>query len=104
MSGSVLEAMASGLPVVAAPASGMSELLGDTRGVLVPDDGDAGFARALTELAADPLRRSQLGGAARRWVAERYSLESTADALAALYAEVLHPRRRRRTAEPASSS
>jgi glycosyltransferase involved in cell wall biosynthesis len=104
MSGSVLEAMASGLPVVAARASGMSELLGDGRGVLLSNDGEAGFARALAELAADPSRCAALGRAARGWVVERYSLESTADALVALYAELLRGRRPRSTRVAASSS
>jgi glycosyltransferase involved in cell wall biosynthesis len=91
MSGSVLEAMATGLPVVAAPASGMAELLGDGRGVLVSEQADGGFGRALADLAADPSRARALGRAARARVSDRYSLESTADALAALYAEVLRP-------------
>jgi glycosyltransferase involved in cell wall biosynthesis len=91
MSGSVLEAMASGLPVVATRASGMAELLGEGRGVLVSDQADSGFGRALAALAADPARAAALGRAARARAADRYSLESTADALAALYAAVLRP-------------
>jgi glycosyltransferase involved in cell wall biosynthesis len=102
MSGSILEAMASGLPVVAAGASGMDELLGGGRGVLVGDDGPESFGRALADLAAEPSRAAAFGRAARARVAEQYSLESTADALAALYAGVAGTSRGRRA--PASSS
>jgi glycosyltransferase involved in cell wall biosynthesis len=89
MSNSVLEAMASGLPVVAMAASGMGELIGEETGVLVPSGDVGALASALRDLAGDPERRLALGSAGRRFVAERCSLESVADALRDLYEEVL---------------
>jgi glycosyltransferase involved in cell wall biosynthesis len=92
MSNSVLEAMASGLPVVAAGASGMAELVSPRTGALVEDvDDGAAFAAALGP-ATEVETRRRLGAAARELVVERYSLESVAGALRELYDEVLAER------------
>jgi len=93
MSNSVLEAMASGLPIVAAMASGMAELVTPQTGVLVEDVSDsAAFAAALSGVAGDPGRRRRLGSEARGLVGASYSLESVAIALRNLYDEVLSRR------------
>ncbi len=90
MSNSVLEAMASGLPVVAAKASGMAELVTPQTGVLVDGASDpAAFAAGLTGVSGDPALRSRLGSEARSLVGTNYSLESVAIALRGLYDEVL---------------
>jgi glycosyltransferase involved in cell wall biosynthesis len=94
MSISVLEAMASALPVATAPASGMSELLGGVGGVLARDPSAAALAAALGALADDPARREAAGRAARARVSERWSLDNTADMLVALYEELRRSRRR----------
>jgi len=88
MSNSVLEAMASGLPVVAAGASGMAELVSARTGALVEDvDDGAAFAAALAP-ATEAQTSRRLGAAARDLVVQRYSLESVAAALRELYDEV----------------
>jgi glycosyltransferase involved in cell wall biosynthesis len=87
MSGSVLEAMAAGTVVVAAPAPGMDELLGGGAGVITADRTPAAFAAAIGELASAERRRP-LAEAARERVLSRYSLASVADQLAALYGEL----------------
>lgn len=62
-----LEAMASGLPAVAADATGSRCLVdhGRTGFLAAPGDG-AAFAAALTTLAADPALRASMGVAARQ--------------------------------------
>jgi glycosyltransferase involved in cell wall biosynthesis len=90
MSNSVLEAMASGLPIVAAKASGMAELVTPQTGVLVDGaSSSTAFAAGLTEVADDPALRRRLGSEARSLVGTNYSLESVAIALRGLYDEVL---------------
>ncbi len=70
-----VEAMACGLPVVAADAPGVADILGDD-GRVVPA-GDAGaLARALGSLLDDEGLRSRLGERARRRAEEHFSLES----------------------------
>ncbi len=90
MSNSVLEAMASGLPIVAARASGMSELVTEETGVLVDDANDpATFAAAFEAVAADPDMRRRLGLKGRQRIEALYSLDSVAARLRDLYDDVL---------------
>ena len=90
MSNSVLEAMASGLPIVAARASGMAELVTGKTGVLVDDATDSmKFGSALESISSNPSLRRRLGAEARALVVDRYSLESVADQLRDLYDRVL---------------
>jgi len=88
MSGSVLEAMASGLAVVAAPASGMPELLGGGTGVLLGSHDPAEMAAALRRLTADEAERGRLGAGARTRVQQTLTPAAVADMLVALYREV----------------
>jgi glycosyltransferase involved in cell wall biosynthesis len=73
-----LEAMASGLPVVAADAPGVAEILpggAASGGVVVPVGDAAAFAAALARLLGDPGERERLGTLARAR-AEAFSLDA----------------------------
>ncbi len=59
-----VEAMASGVPVVASDSGALPEVVGDG-GVLVPQGDAAALHHALLDLASDPARRRALGEAAR---------------------------------------
>lgn len=65
----VLEAMASGLPVVAIRAGGVGEIVhdGETGLLIEPGEPPVNFARALLSLSEDPIRRKQLSEAARAY-------------------------------------
>lgn len=71
----LLEAMSLGKAVVASDIPGIREVIGSDAGLLVPAEDAAGFAAALTTLAADPELRNRLGDAAREVIRTRYSLE-----------------------------
>jgi glycosyltransferase involved in cell wall biosynthesis len=83
------EAMACGLPVVAARGGALPEVVDDA-GVLVPVADDAALADALAELLAQPERRAALGLAARARVRERFRWDVAARALVEVYEEVRH--------------
>ncbi|WP_428926739.1 glycosyltransferase family 4 protein [Marinibacterium sp. SX1] len=85
-----LEAMASGVPVVATRAGAFEEMIraGDT-GLIVDTDDDAGLEAAIETLIADPDRRADMGRTARAHVLDAFALETEAAALTALYRELL---------------
>ncbi|UFN48969.1 glycosyltransferase family 4 protein [Roseomonas sp. OT10] len=73
---SVIEAMLTGLPVVATEIGGPREMVVDGEtGLLVPPQRSAPLAAALARLAADPALRARMGAAGRARALERYSEE-----------------------------
>jgi glycosyltransferase involved in cell wall biosynthesis len=84
---SVLEAMASGLPVVATRVGGLPDLVDDdVTGYLVPTDDDAALAERLIALRKDQALRARLGIDARAKMERQFSLEACLAAHEALYA------------------
>ncbi|MFN8123592.1 MAG: glycosyltransferase [Thermoleophilia bacterium] len=78
----VLEAMASGRPVVAADVAAIASAVAHgATGVLVPPADPAAIAWALDELHDDPAARRRMGAAARAVAEERYDLDACAGAL-----------------------
>jgi glycosyltransferase involved in cell wall biosynthesis len=83
MSNAMLEAMASGLPVVSTRVSGADEALapfadGSRPGEVVERDDE--LAPALRRLLDDPAARRAMGEAGRRRIAERFGFEQMLDA------------------------
>ncbi len=89
-----LEAMASGVPVVATTVGAFPELLapGET-GMLVPPGDAAAMAAAITAYLDDPQRRAREGAAGRARVERHFRLEQEADALIGVYRALLDGRR-----------
>ena len=87
MPNAILEAMASGLPVIATCIAGNEELVveGET-GYLVPPEDIESLQGALKKLLSNSALRQQMGIASRYRVEENYSWESTAQQYA-LYLE-----------------
>jgi glycosyltransferase involved in cell wall biosynthesis len=73
----VLEALATGLPVVATPVSVLPQLLGSGAGVLTADAGIGALAAAVLECVSDPAAYQAMSRKALE-VASAYSLESWA--------------------------
>jgi glycosyltransferase involved in cell wall biosynthesis len=86
----VLEAMAAGLPVVAASSAGVESLLtNDENGYIVrPDDPDA-FAEGLVSLLRDPVRRAAFGQASLDRVAH-FSIDAMVDRTLDLYCQAVY--------------
>lgn len=85
---SVLEAAASGLPVVAVAEGGPLEILRDGETGLLAPPTPAALAEALSRLARDPASARAMGARARRDVRQRYRWEEGAARLLAVYAAV----------------
>jgi glycosyltransferase involved in cell wall biosynthesis len=83
----VLEAMASGVPVVASRAGNLVALAGDAA-ILVPADDSSALAGALSRLLGDPLERQRLAAAGPA-VAARYTWRKAAEMTAEVYRAVL---------------
>jgi glycosyltransferase involved in cell wall biosynthesis len=83
----VLEALATGLPVIASRIPALTEVLTDREnGVLVPPFDASSWARAILELTGDPGLRRRLGAAGRLLVEARYDFEASLDNFASLIA------------------
>jgi L-malate glycosyltransferase len=85
----LLEAMASALPVVATAVGGTPEIVRDgLDGVLVPRGDAHATASALLRLLDDPATASTMGASARERVRARYQLSRTIDAYMDLYRQL----------------
>jgi glycosyltransferase involved in cell wall biosynthesis len=86
----VLEAAASGVPVITTHATGARDsVLPEVTGLLVPP-GDAGaIADAVLTLLADPGRRRRMGWTARQWVSESFPQERVQARAVALYCKMV---------------
>src|SRR5690606_25340670 len=87
----LMEAMGSGVPVVASDLSGIPELVIDEETGLLTPPGDAGaIAAALERLYNDPELRQRLGSAGRDKVLREFDLHKNAEHLVELFqAEVV---------------
>jgi glycosyltransferase involved in cell wall biosynthesis len=86
----VIEAMASGKPVVATAPGGPSETVVDGEtGFLVPPSDASAMVQALEVLLADPQRRVSMGDAGRRRACEMFSLPRYVTEFEELYETVL---------------
>lgn len=94
ISNTILEAMATGLPVVAARVGGNPEVVveGDC-GRLYDPAVPAGLQQALLPYLTDPSLRERHGRAARQRVVQNFGLDSMVSRYLAMYEELLAPAR-----------
>ena len=82
----LLEAMASGKPVVATNVGGNPELVADgVTGILVPPQDSDKMAEALIELLGNETKRKSMGEEARKRVNEKFHIKNTAREYENLY-------------------
>jgi glycosyltransferase involved in cell wall biosynthesis len=85
----ILEAMASGLPVISTPVSGIPEVVRDGEtGFLVPEHDPTAVADAAARLLADADLASRLGAAGRAFVREEFDLDRNVERLLTRFASL----------------
>jgi glycosyltransferase involved in cell wall biosynthesis len=85
----LLEAMATGKPIVATENVGYRDLLGPDEAVLVPRGSTEAFADAIVALLADETRQTRLAANALRKAA-RFSWDRVVEETLAFYHEILN--------------
>lgn len=86
---SAVEAMSSGLPVIASAAEGLKEILEDGGGIIVPIEDTEAAAEAMVKLATDPALRRKLGAAGREKVCRCYEWKENVATMIGEYSKVL---------------
>jgi glycosyltransferase involved in cell wall biosynthesis len=87
----VLEAMASGLPVIAANWGGPADYVDESTGILIEPSSKesfiAGIREAMTTMIRNPELRRKMGGAGRQRVLDNFDWEANIDAMLEIYRE-----------------
>lgn len=90
----ILEALATGLPVVSTAISGIpSAVESGVEGLLVPEQDGTALREAIASLLRDPERRRQMGARARSKAVLHLTWDQVAAAYRDAYLEALHARR-----------
>ncbi len=85
-----MEAMASGLAVVATRVGGVPEVIEHEHSGLLVEAGSArALADAITQLHANPALRKRLGAQARDIIEQRFEIATAVERRARLYRELL---------------
>jgi len=96
ISNTILEAMATGLPVLATDVGGNPELIqAGVTGTLVPRDDPEGMARAMRIYAESTELCRRQGSEARRTVERRFGMDAMVNAYMAVYDQLLATKTRR---------
>jgi glycosyltransferase involved in cell wall biosynthesis len=87
----LLEAMAAGTPVVAAPAPGVEEVVGPATGLLAPDRSPAALAACVAQALDDRPAAVARAAVAQTLVGEEFTLDRMLEQIAAVYDQCLRP-------------
>lgn len=86
MPGALMEAMASGLPVVATDIDGNNELVdGEKNGILIPPADSGAISKAVLSLLGDRKRMESIGRMARKEIEDNYIIGKMAESLDKAY-------------------
>ena len=90
ISNTILEAMASGLPVIATDVGGNAELVtAGSTGQLVPAGDPEALAQQIVELASNADRARRMGQLGRQCVEEKFSMNAMVAAYLGTYDKLL---------------
>lgn len=104
LGGSVIEALALSLPIVASDTPALQEMLEPGRNaLLVPSLRAAELADAITQLLDEPARRQAFAARSREIFAERFTVERSAARMLDLYERVVEDHRSKRRGRSTTS-
>jgi len=83
----VLEAMASGLPVITTPVGALPEVFTEENILFIQPGDIDGIAERLLQLIKDPLLRDKMGALNKKIVRERFHLDNYAEQLSKVFDE-----------------
>jgi len=87
----VLEASATGIPVITTPSTGACDSVVDgVTGMLVPGDPES-ICEAIVKLLRDPDERARMGSAGRAWVLEHFTDQRLFGLTTSFYKSLLRP-------------
>lgn len=88
----IMQAQASGLPVISTPVGSIPEIIADgVTGMLIPPRDVAALKAALSALLRDEALRRRLGAAALAQARERFAASRMLDQMEAIFRQVLEP-------------
>ena len=88
----VLEAAATGLPVITTICTGSRDsVVPEVTGLLIPPGYPEAISEAVLKLLRDPVRRRRMGDAARTWVCGHYADERVLGLATLFYKSLLNP-------------
>ncbi len=91
----LLEAVATGVPIVATAVGGIPDVLGPDAGILVPPEESQALARAIQLVRTDPAGAATRAETARARLKEHYGTDAWCESYSRVYRLVLEPERRR---------
>jgi glycosyltransferase involved in cell wall biosynthesis len=83
----IIEAQSCGTPVIGSDSGAIPAVVGQG-GIVVPERDPQALARAMNELAQNPVRRRTLGAIGRDQVVERHSWERVAEKMWGVYTQI----------------
>lgn len=86
----ILEAMITGLPIIASETGGIPEIITDKKtGILVKPENSSAISAALIDLIAHPEKRQKLSAAGEKLVHEKFEAKKMAEEYEKIYEEYL---------------
>lgn len=94
-SNAILEAMATGKPVIATDVGGNSEAIIDGKtGIIIPPDDSESLAKAILKLYSNPAMRINMGIQGRKRIEEEFTIEKMISKMEGIYMELANGGRR----------
>ncbi len=87
----IMEAWASGLPVISTAVGGIPDACTEGTALLVPRENADALAEAMTTLLRDPKKRAAMARAGRALVEQRFTWEAIATGYDPVYDRAIHP-------------